>query len=258
VHRDTTATGGAGTARDRTPAPGGAGGGRGGAGGGGGRGFGGGGGAPGLSEQQLRRMRWQDRMLFDQTWDDYTEYNHPTLGKVLIGGGTKFSSRIPPPFMLEEECHRNFAFTMFHAQNMPLLSFEWSEVKRLGENLWQITCDVGNSKIIPSRTAWAAQKKIGMPDTLTLSGDGVTVVTSGTASDRFDKTIDPVEHRKNVIPVENGIPGEGRRTFRFIVTGKEGAKAKLAYKAQKARSIETEIELRETAAKAPASSPAPR
>jgi hypothetical protein len=223
---------------------------RGGGGGGGGGGgfFGGGGGGTGtggLTEQQLKRMRWQDRMLFGQTFADYTEFDHPLHGKVLIGGGTKFSSRIPPPFMLEELCHRNFAFTMFHADNMPLLSFEWTEVKSLGGDLWQITCDIGNSKIIPSRTARAAQKRIGMPDTLTLSGDNVTVVTSGTVNDRFDRTIEPVEHRKNIIAVENGIPGEARRTFRFIVTGKAGAKVRLAYNAQKARDVAVEVELKQ-------------
>jgi hypothetical protein len=152
---------------------------------------------------------------------------------------------VPPPFMLEELCHRNFAFTMFHAGNMPLIGFESNEVKNLGGDLWQITVEVNNSKIIPTRTAWAASQKIGMPDTLTLTGQGVTVVTSGTVSDRLDKTIDPVEYRKNVIVNENGIPGEGRRTYRFLVVGKAGAKVKLKYDAQKARDVETEIELKQ-------------
>lgn len=211
---------------------------------GGGGGGGGRFGAAGVSEQQLRRMRWQDRMVFGQTLTDYTEFDHPTLGKVLIGGGTKYSSRIPPPWMLEEQCHRNFAFTMFHADNMPLIAFEWSEAKNLGGDLWQITCEVGNSRIIPTRTAWAASQKIGMPDTLTLSSDGVKVVTSGTLSDRLDRTIEPVEHRKHIIVNESGIPGEGRRTYRFLVTGKTGTKVTLKYQSEKARDIQTEIELK--------------
>jgi hypothetical protein len=217
---------------------------RGGRGGGGGGGRFGGAAGGGVSEQQLRRMRWQDRMLFGQTQTDYTEFDHPTLGKVLIGGGTKYSSRIPPPWMLEEECHRNFAFTMFHAENMPVLDFEWAEAKNLGGDLWQITCEVGNSKIIPTRTAWAASQKIGMPDTLTLTGEGVTVVASGTLSDRLDRTIDPVEHRKHIIVNESGIPGEARRTYRFLVTGKPGAKVNLKYDTQKARDVATTVELR--------------
>jgi hypothetical protein len=197
---------------------------------------------------QKARMRWQDRVLFGQTFTDWTEFDHPTLGRVLIGGGSKWSSRIPPPFMLEEECHRNFAFTMFHADNMPVLDFNWIEVKPLGPNLWQITVEVENSKIIPTRTAWAAQKHIGLPDTLTLSGTGVEVVTSGTLTDRFDKTIDPVEHRNHIIVNERGVPSEGRSTFRYIVTGNPGTDVNLKYASQKARDIEQAVALRETAA----------
>lgn len=196
-------------------------------------------------EQQKARMHWIDRVLFGQTFTNWTEYNHPTLGKVLIGGGTKWSSRTPPPFMLEEECHRNFAFTMFHADNMPLLDFNWIEVKPLGPRLWQLTIEIANEKIIPTRTAWAAQKQIGMPDTMMLSGDGVTVVTSGTLNDRFDKTLDPVEHRKSLIVNEQGVPSQGQRVFRYIVAADDGTHVTLKYATQKARQIEKQVELKE-------------
>jgi hypothetical protein len=192
------------------------------------------------------RMRWQDRVLFGQTFTEHTEFDHPTLGKVLIGGNTKWASRIPPPFMLEEECHRNFAFTMFHADNMPMLSFNWIDVQPLGppgSNLWQITVEVENSKIIPTRTAWTAQQKIGLPDTLTLTGDGLEVVASGRLADRFDKTLDPVDHRKHIIMNERGVPGEERATFRYIVTGPQGARATVRYQSQKASDLEQNVEL---------------
>ena len=84
-----------------------------------------------------------------------------------------------------------------------------------------------------------------MPDRLTLSGDGVTVVTSGVLNDRFDKTLDPVEYRKGIIDNERGIPGEGRRVFRYIVTGSNGANVKLKYDTEKAHDIETSVELKE-------------
>ena len=34
--------------------------------------------------------------------------------------------------MLEEECHRNFAFTMVHAGEMPILRFDRVEVAKVG------------------------------------------------------------------------------------------------------------------------------
>ena len=194
---------------------------------------------------QAGRLRWQDHVLFGQTLTEWTEYDHPTLGKVLIGGGTKYASRVPPPFMLEELCHRNFAFTMFHADNMPLLSFQWIEVKPLENDLWQITIEVANEKIIPSRLAIAEQKKIGQPDRLALIGDGVEVVASGRLTDRFDKTIDAIDDRKHVIPNDGGIPGRGHRTFRYLVSGEAGKTVSLKYTAQKSRDLEIALRLEE-------------
>lgn len=189
------------------------------------------------------RMHWQDRMLFGQTFTDYSEYDHPALGKVLIGGGTKYSSRVTPPFMLEEGCHRNFAFTMFHATNMPDIDFKWIEMKKLDRTLWEITIELENSKIIPSRLSLAAKKKIGLPDVLTLEGS--KVVLSGSLSDRFDTSLSPVENRPEMIFIENGIGGNQINTYRFLVEGAVGDQIVLRYTAEKARDIETKFELKE-------------
>ena len=126
---------------------------------------------------------------------------------------------------------------------MPLLSFQWIEVKSLGNDLWQITIEVANEKIIPSRLAIAAQRKIGQPDRLSITGKGIKVVTSGKLSDRFDKTIDPVDDRKHVIPNDGGIPGQKHKTFRYLVTGKAGADIELQYTAEKSRDIQTILKL---------------
>lgn len=187
------------------------------------------------------RMHWQDRMLFGQTFTDYTEYDHPTHGKVLIGGGTKYSSRVTPPFMLEEGCHRNFAFTMFHATNMPEIEFKWVGIEQLDAKLWEITVEIENTKIIPTRLGLAAKKNIGLPDLLTF--DGANVVLSGTLSDRFDRTINPVEHRPAMLFLNNGIRGKGVNTFRFLVSGTQGDTITLNYTAEKARDISIEFAL---------------
>jgi hypothetical protein len=187
------------------------------------------------------RMHWQDRMLFGQTFTDYTEYDHPEHGKVLIGGGTKYSSRVTPPFMLEEGCHRNFAFTMFHARNMPKLSYKWVGIKQLDDELWEITVEIENERIIPTRLSLADSKDIGLPDLLTLSGP--EVVLAGTVSDRSDKTIAPVEHRPHMLLNDCGIPGESTSAFRFLVSGSAGETVTLSYQAEKARDITLEFPL---------------
>jgi hypothetical protein len=67
---------------------------------------------------------WRDKLAFGQTFKEFTEFDHPLHGKVLIGGQNKWARRNTPTFMLEEECHRNFAFTMFHASEMPEARFD--------------------------------------------------------------------------------------------------------------------------------------
>jgi hypothetical protein len=184
-----------------------------------------------------QRRRWDERVLFGQTLEDLQEYDHPVYGEVLIGGGTKFSSRIPPPFMLEEECHRNFAFTMFHAMHMPLLSIPWIEVEDMGDGLWQITAEVENEKLIPTRTAIAANNKIGRPDIVTLTGDGLDVVAAGSMRHRLDRTLTPIAQRPARILAESGVPSEGRSTYRWFVKARAGAEVTLSYDAQKASDV---------------------
>lgn len=194
-----------------------------------------------FSEEE--RMRWQDRMLFGQTFTDYTEYDHPQHGKVLIGGGTKYSSRVTPPFMLEEGCHRNFAFTMFHASSMPELQFKWAGIKDMGDGLWELTVEIENTQIIPTRLAIASRNKIGFPDLLTLSG--AEVLLSGQVDDRFDQSMKPIKDRPERMLIEEGIAGKSFSTFRILIRGDEGKMIRLKYEAEKARDIEMRIPLRE-------------
>ncbi len=192
------------------------------------------------------RMHWEDRLLFGQTFTEYTEYDHPQLGEVLIGGGTEYSRRIPPPWMLEEECHRNFAFSVFHARNMPELDFHWISVENLGESLWEITLEVRNTRIIPTRTAVAARKGIGTPDRMIVhTPDGTDVVASGTMDHRHDDAMQSTDHRRSRILSDAGVPGEGVSTYRFLIRGEAGESVDLEYQAEKAMDIRRSVELRE-------------
>lgn len=194
------------------------------------------------------RMRWADRMLFGQTLSEWTTVNHPEFGEVLVGGTNKWASRTPPSFMLEEECHRNFAFTMFHAQQMPRLAWERRAVRRMSARLWEVTIEVGNSGLIPTRTARAAEKRIGLPDVVTASGDGIRVATSGTLARFTDRSMSPVANRPERLSLEGGVPGRGRIVLRFLIEGDEGRTVTIRYAAEKATDIETTVELRETPA----------
>jgi hypothetical protein len=193
-----------------------------------------------------REMRetWKDRVLFGETETPLKEVEHPTLGKVLVGGGNKWSSRNAPSFMLEEECHRNMAFTLFHAGEMPRVSLGPSLVRKLGDSLWEVTVELRNDGMIPSRTARAAQSQIGVPDRVELGAPaGVTIASSGLADRRYDRTFTPDAETPSTVLLESGVPGRGSTFVRFLATGPEGAELRISYTAEKARAVQGSVKL---------------
>ncbi|MCA9279789.1 MAG: peptidase M14 [Phycisphaeraceae bacterium] len=191
-----------------------------------------------------RSKLWRDRMAFGTTFKEYEEFDHPEYGKVLIGGPNRWSSRATPNFMLEEECHRNFAFTMFHASHMPLLSFDRVEAKDMGGGLWQVTVEIRNEKLIPSRLAVARMRGIGTNDILTCEPSNGSVVTSGSIGRWIDTDFNAVRDEPGRIQLPGGIGGQSSEIYRFIVTGKKGDTVALKYTAEKAKNIETTVELK--------------
>ncbi len=189
---------------------------------------------------------WRDKLAFGELFTDFTEYDHPEHGKVLIGGPNKWSARVTPPFMLEEECHRNFAFTMFHAGEMAQLRFGRTDVERLDDGLWQVTFEIHNDRIIPTRTQQAANRGIGHPDLLEIDAGTGSVIASGTIRTRRDDQMTPLtgpDQPQDRLLINSGISGKGSTIFRMIVSGDPGSDLTVRYQADKAKDIETVIRL---------------
>lgn len=191
--------------------------------------------------EQMRLFR--DRLQFGATFQPFTEVEHPDHGSVLVGGLNKWSSRSTPVFMLEEEAHRNFAFTMLHGSEMPKIGFDRWRVERVSGNLWEVTVEIRNEKLIPTRTARAASAGIGAADLLTLEGDGVTVVASGKLGNWWDKTVDEVRHEPERVLYDEGVGSRGAIVHRFWLEAEAGDVITLRYYAEKAVDIEMEMRL---------------
>jgi hypothetical protein len=204
----------------------------------------------GKDPSEDERRVWSDRVLLGRTRVPLRELPHPEHGTVLVGGGTKFSSRIPPSFMLEEELHRNFAFTMFHADQMPLLRFECVETEEIAPGTWSVTACVANDRLIPTRTGRASSKGIGLDDVATLSG--ATVVAGGRTDRRDARTFEPQAFRPEAVRFPDGVPGLGRACVRFLVRGERGTTVTVRWTAQKAKDVEATARLGEPAPQAAA------
>jgi hypothetical protein len=188
---------------------------------------------------------FRDRLQFGDVFTAYTEFDHPQLGEVLVGGLNKWSSRSTPTFMLEEECHRNFAFTMYHAGEMAELEFDRIRVARVTPNgrLWRVDAEVRNHRVIPTRTARQAQMSIGRHDLFICEPSSGHVVTSGRLGNWWDNQIDEVRHEPGRVQLDRGVPGRGVVTYRFFVEADTGTEVTLTYDAQKAVNISKTIRL---------------
>jgi hypothetical protein len=143
--------------------------------------------------------------------------------------------------MLEEEAHRNFAFTMFHADQMPKLRSE-IEAEEISPDLWQVDVVVCNDRLIPTRTARAADRGIGRPDLMLFEpGPGTELVLAGIASNRMAPRFDPVDHRPRRLVVDRGIPGQGEVVFRYVLQSEGRPTGTFRYLATKARDLEVEL-----------------
>jgi len=148
----------------------------------------------------------------------WKEYDHPTYGRIEIGGFKKEWGRTPPSFLLEEELHRNMAFTLYHASTMPLLRISDVSVESLGPGSFKLWVTIENQRLMPTRTAHDVNRHISPPDIVSLKGDSLKVVSGGRVTDRFFKHVEAAEARPERIELDT-IDGMNETRVQFIVQG---------------------------------------
>jgi hypothetical protein len=167
-------------------------------------------------EQETEFIKY---VLMGDGFVPWQEYEHPTYGKIEIGGQKKEWGRMPPSFLLEEELHRNMAFTLYHADMMPLLEISEVKVEPLGEGLFKIWVTIDNKRLIPTRTGQDVIHHISPPDIVSLEGDELHVLSSGRITDRFFKRVAAVERRPERVELDT-IDGMSAARVQFVVDGK--------------------------------------
>jgi hypothetical protein len=167
-------------------------------------------------EQETEFIKY---VLMGDGFVPWQEYEHPTYGKIEIGGQKKEWGRMPPSFLLEEELHRNMAFTLYHADMMPLLEISEVKVEPLGEGLFKIWVTIDNKRLIPTRTGQDVIHHISPPDIVSLEGDEIRVLSSGRVTDRFFKRAEAVKRRPERVELDT-IDGMSAARVQFVVDGK--------------------------------------
>ncbi|RUL82964.1 M14 family metallopeptidase [Tautonia sociabilis] len=182
-----------------------------------------------------------DRLMLGAHFVEWHPFDHPTFGPIELGGFVKQSQRVPPPFLMEELCHRNTAFVLYHADQMPMLDWEAIEVEPLGGELFQVTASVANDRLLPTRSAQARRRNIGLPDRFSISGAGITVAGGGRLLDADTGRMDPVEHHPERLELPDGVGGRATERVRWFVVG--SGEATIRFEAQKGGTLERTLTL---------------
>ncbi|MFO7769275.1 MAG: M14 family metallopeptidase [bacterium] len=191
---------------------------------------------------EKRMLFYNDRLGLGAWYVDWHEVEHPEYGTIEVGGWSKYFNRVTVPFMLQEMCHRNAMFALFHADQMPMVQMDQVEVERLEGDTWQVTATVVNPKAIPSRASIARINRIGLPDSFTIEGRRVEVEAGGYVSGSLGEQIRLVEHDPAHLSIESGVPGRGEIRVRWIVSG--SGSVTLTYRSQKGGTVSRSVDLR--------------
>jgi len=174
--------------------------------------------------RRLNEMTYHDLVLLGEQFSDWTPYKHPLYGDIEIGGVKLYGTRVPPLFQLPDTCHRNAAFCFYHADQLPHLTFNKVEVNKLDKDFYQIDVTIENTRVTPTISNQAVQKKLHRADRFKVEGKNIKLVAAGRLTDRFRGLTQKVKTRENFIWVESGVPSFGKVNYRLLVKGKGDVK----------------------------------
>lgn len=168
-------------------------------------------------ESEKEFYKFDSLLLFNESFIKWKEFDHPKYGKVEIGGFKKQMGRIPPSFLLEEECHRNMSFTLFNADMLPDLVIDEITRKPLGKDLFEISAVVRNRRPMPTKLDVDIQNKLSRPDWIFLKG--AKVISGGIKLQRLSEEYNEQKFNPDKIIVPR-IEGNSSVFLTWIVKGK--------------------------------------
>ncbi|MFP4457403.1 MAG: M14 family metallopeptidase [Clostridia bacterium] len=140
------------------------------------------------TEIELKLLEWNDRELAGKGFINWTEFTHPQIGKVEIGGwDTKECRQNPPVKFLEQECYNMTQFALNYALSLPQVEIDETNVEKLSEDVYKIEVLVSNHGYLSTNISKQAKKqnaarkdrvKINLPDNILLK--------SGNYQEEFD------------------------------------------------------------------------
>jgi len=184
-------------------------------------------GTGGGASTDLRLLRWMDAEGIDG-FVDWTEYQHPTLGSVEIGGFSPYALTNPPASMLDSLGELHAKFAVYLTSLFARVRIADVRVTNHGGGVFEVEAEIENSGFLPTALAHGVRARAVAPTMVQLGVPPEDVVT-GDAKTSFFPTLE----------------GSGaRRSYSWVIRGVQGARIELRVRSQKGGMDSATITLR--------------
>ncbi|MBN1292079.1 MAG: peptidase [Candidatus Latescibacteria bacterium] len=159
-------------------------------------------------------LRWNDEACGGKEFMEWTEFDHPQLGKVEIGGfNPKFFRQNPPVEFLEEWIIKQAKHNLFLAKHLPQIEITSTDVKpKRTKGEYEVTVKFTNTGYLPTALQQAQLVKIVRPDRVRLEFD------KELTKDRKNKQVEILVPEIQNKDIELGITkSDETKTARFTV-----------------------------------------
>ena len=110
------------------------------------------------------------------TFVPWEPYDHPTLGKVEIGGKIPYSELAPLADSVPELLSKQLPFVRELAKHVPEIAIEKVDVKRTSSDVWKVDAWITNNGFLPYPTYQGERCTRPTPVIATIEGKSVTLL----------------------------------------------------------------------------------
>ncbi len=126
---------------------------------------------PGTDDKEKTVLTYIDKKLNGSGFAKWQPFNHPTLGKVEIGGIVPFVASTPPVSQIDSLCKIQLPWLLQLATKLPDVRLMNEVVTDLGAGVYRLELFVENKGVLPYPTAMGSRNKQPAPVVIILDGE---------------------------------------------------------------------------------------